>query len=480
MGVAAKGVSGSGYEGHYFWDTEVYMVPFLTLTSPEQARNALRYRSTHLEQARERARELSTKGALFPWRTINGEEASAYYAAGTAQYHIDADIAYAVGHYGAMTGDTEFMRFEGAQLLVETARMWADLGFWRVNEEETFEIHGVTGPDEYTTVVNNNTYTNVMARWNLRLAARHVRQLATDDPDAYARLAHAVDLADDEVDEWERCASGMKIPFDERLGIHPQDDAFVAKELWDLENTPQESYPLLLHYHPLVIYRFQVLKQADVVLALFLRGSEFTEEQKRADFEYYDPITTGDSSLSAVMQAIMAAEVGHQEMALEYFYAGLFVDIGDTHGNTADGVHIASTAGTWRGLVSGFGGLRDDEELLSFDPRLPRSWDHLNFVVSYLGSRLRVQLTRQAITFTVEDGHPVRLLRVRGRVPVGSEPVEVRLAHRGSTCRVWPAATRRWPAFGRHPDHCGRAARSRATHRADPRCLGAGSGRRFG
>ncbi len=431
MGVPAKGLTGDGYEGHYFWDTEVYMVPFLTLTSPEQARNALRYRSTHLEQARERARELSTKGALFPWRTINGEEASAYYAAGTAQYHIDADIAYAVGHYGAMTGDTEFMRFEGAQLLVETARMWADLGFWRVNEEETFEIHGVTGPDEYTTVVNNNTYTNVMARWNLGLAARHVRQLATDDPDAYARLAHAVDLADDEVDEWERCASGMKIPFDERLGIHPQDDAFVAKELWDLENTPQESYPLLLHYHPLVIYRFQVLKQADVVLALFLRGSEFTEEQKRADFEYYDPITTGDSSLSAVMQAIMAAEVGHQEMALEYFYAGLFVDIGDTHGNTADGVHIASTAGTWRGLVSGFGGLRDDEELLSFDPRLPRSWDHLNFVVSYLGSRLRVQLTRQAITFTVEDGHPVRL-RVRGvEYQVGSEPVEVRLAHQG-------------------------------------------------
>lgn len=431
MGIAAKGLTGDGYEGHYFWDTEVYMVPFLTLTSPEQARNALRFRSTHLDQARDRARELSTKGALFPWRTINGQEASAYYAAGTAQYHIDADVAYAVGHYGAMTGDDEFMNHEGAQLLVETARMWADLGFWRVNESEVFEIHGVTGPDEYTTVVNNNTYTNVMARWNLRLAARLVRHLAEHDPAAHQRLVHAVGLGTDEVDEWERCAEGMKIPFDERLGIHPQDDAFVAKELWDLENTPAESYPLLLHYHPLVIYRFQVLKQADVVLALFLRSSEFTNEEKRADFEYYDPITTGDSSLSAVMQSIMAAEVGHQEMALEYFHAGLFVDVGDTHGNTADGVHIASAAGVWRALVSGFGGLRDDEDLLNFDPRLPRAWQHLTFPLTYRGSRVKIEITRRQMRFTLECGEPIRV-RVRGvEYEVGEEPLEVSLAHQG-------------------------------------------------
>lgn len=236
------------------------------------------------------------------------------------------------GHYVAMTGDREFAYDEGAELLVETARMWVDLGFWRVNAVENFEIHGVTGPDEYTTVVNNNTYTNVMARWNLRLAIRVVRKLAAEDTQAYQRLVHTLNLREEEVANWEQCANGMKIPFDERLGIHPQDDAFVAKELWDLENTPEESYPLLLHYHPLVIYRFQVLKQADVVLALFLRSNEFSLEEKRADFEYYDPVTTGDSSLSAVMQAIVAAEVGHQDMALDYFYRGLFVDIGDTHG----------------------------------------------------------------------------------------------------------------------------------------------------
>lgn len=431
MGVPAKGLTGDGYEGHYFWDTEVYVVPFLTLTAPEQARNALRFRSMHIDQARDRARELSVKGALFPWRTINGEEASAYYAAGTAQYHIDADIAYALGHYGAMTADREFMDGEGVVVLVETARMWADLGFWRVSHGATFEIHGVTGPDEYTTVVNNNTYTNVMARWNLRLAARRVRELAVESPVAYDRLVRATGLEPGEVNEWERCADGMLIPFDERLGIHPQDDAFVVKELWDLENTPPDRYPLLLHHHPLVIYRFQVLKQADVVLALFLRSSEFTQEEKRADFEYYDPITTGDSSLSAVMQSIIAAEVGHQEMALEYFHAGLFVDIGNTHGNTSDGVHIASAAGTWRALVSGFGGLRDDDDLLNFDPRLPRSWDYLTFRLTYRGSRIKVHLTRRLITFTLEHGEPIRL-RVRGvEYEVGEVPVEVALAHQG-------------------------------------------------
>lgn len=431
MGVAAKGLTGDGYEGHYFWDTEIYLVPFLTLTQPLRARNLLRYRATHLGQAKDRARELSVSGALFPWRTINGEEASAYYAAGTAQYHIDADIAYAIGHYGAMTGDDEFLFGEGAAILIETARMWADLGFWRLGDDESFEIHGVTGPDEYTTVVNNNTYTNVMARWNLRLAASLVRRMRTDAPDQYERVVQAVGLVDGEVANWERCADGMKIPFDDRLGIHPQDDAFIAKEVWDLVNTPPESYPLLLHYHPLVIYRFQVLKQADVVLALFLRSSEFTASQKRADFEYYDPITTGDSSLSAVMQAIVAAEVGYQDMALDYFNAGLFVDLCDTHGNTSDGVHIASAAGVWRSLVCGFAGLRDDTEYLDFDPRLPREWSHIRYQLCYRESRIGVELTRRALTFTLLDGQPVPV-RVRGnKFTVGEQPLTVPLDHQG-------------------------------------------------
>ncbi|HRA25424.1 glycoside hydrolase family 65 protein, partial [Ornithinibacter sp.] len=258
LGVAAKGVTGSGYEGHYFWDTEVYVAPFLTYTRPELARNLMLFRSRMLPAARERAAEMSQRGALFPWRTINGEEASAYYAAGTAQVHIDADVAHALVQYVSATGDEELLVRHGLAILVETARLYADLGFWRSNGERSFHIHGVTGPDEYTTVVNNNLFTNVMARYNLEQAVSWVRWAQEHHADEYARLAHRLKVTEDEVTEWAACAAGMHIPFDEGLQIHPQDDFFLDREVWDLSQTPDELRPLLLHYHPLVIYRFQV------------------------------------------------------------------------------------------------------------------------------------------------------------------------------------------------------------------------------
>ncbi|GAB3820642.1 glycosyl hydrolase family 65 protein [Tessaracoccus terricola] len=448
MGIPAKGVTGSGYEGHYFWDSEVYLVPFLIYTNPVMARNALRFRVNILPQARERARVLSQDGALFPWRTINGEEASAYYAAGTAQFHIDADVAFAFSKYRDVTGDTRFMHRDGAAVLVETARLWADLGFWRTEADgtETFHIHGVTGPDEYTAVVNNNMYTNVMARGNLRAAVSLIRELERDDPVAFRRVNDHLELRPEEVVEWERCADAMVVLFDDTLGIHPQDEKFLSSELWDVANTPPDKYPLLLNYHPLVIYRFQVLKQADVVLALFLQGDQFTREEKRADFEYYDPITTGDSSLSGVVQSVIASEVGYQEMAMEYFLGGLFVDLADLHQNARDGVHIASAGGVWNALVYGFGGLRDYKGRITFDPRLPAEWPSMRFPLQIRGSRIRVLLERERISFTLENGGPVELA-VRGQeVVVASEtPVVVELADQGE---VLPSLDAKHPVTG--------------------------------
>ena len=452
LGIPAKGVTGSGYEGHYFWDTEIYLVPFLIYTAPRVARNTLRYRVGLLPQARERARELNQDGALFPWRTINGEEASAYYAAGTAQYHIDADVAHAFAKYRDVTGDVDFIYRDGVAVLVETARLWADLGFWRTEADgsQRFHIHGVTGPDEYTAVVNNNMFTNVMARANLRSAVNLVRELQDQDPMNWERLVHTLNLNEAEVVEWERCAKGMVIPFDETFGIHPQDEKFLFSELWDLENTPADKFPLLLHFHPLVIYRFQVLKQADVVLALFLQGDEFTLEEKRADFEYYDPITTGDSTLSGVVQSVIAAEVGYQDMAMQYFLTGLYVDLADLHANARDGVHIASTGGVWNALVFGFAGLRDYHGVISFDPRLPREWESMRFPLQIRGSRLRVMLERDSITFDVETGEAVEL-SVRGQqflIEPGVTTV-VPLAHQGEDL----------PSLrGRHPVTGGRRA----------------------
>lgn len=436
-GVPAKGVSGSGYSGHYFWDTEIYVLPFLTYTSPQWARNALRARVLMLPAARRRAAQLNEAGALFPWRTINGEEASAYYAAGTAQYHINADVSFALGKYVRATGDEEFLRREGIDIAIETARLWATLGFWRTSRVvadsadddgiDTFHIHGVTGPDEYTTVVNDNLYTNVMARYNLRYAAKVVREAQEADGEAFDRVVERTGLAPDEADGWERAADAMFIPFSESLGIHPQDSLFLEREVWDLAHTPADQRPLLLHFHPLVIYRFQVLKQADVVLALFLQGNHFTPEEKKADFDYYDPLTTGDSTLSAVVQSILAAEVGYQDLALRYFEQSLFVDLHDLHHNAADGVHVASAGGVWTALVCGFGGMRDYAGELSFDPRLPAGWPSLSFPLQWQGSELQITVTKDELRVHVRSGEPVSFT-VRGQAFIATRDADVVVA----------------------------------------------------
>ncbi|WP_311259568.1 glycosyl hydrolase family 65 protein [Microbacterium sp. WCS2018Hpa-9] len=441
-GVPAKGVSGSGYSGHYFWDTEIYVLPFLTYTSPQWARNALRARVLMLPAARRRAAQLNEAGALFPWRTINGEEASAYYAAGTAQYHINADVSFALGKYVRATGDEDFLRREGIDIAIETARLWATLGFWRTSRLvadtkdddgiETFHIHGVTGPDEYTTVVNDNLYTNVMARYNLRYAARVVREAQEANGEEFARVVERTGLAEGEAEGWERAADAMFIPFSERLGIHPQDSLFLEREVWDLAHTPKEQRPLLLHFHPLVIYRFQVLKQADVVLALFLQGNHFTPEEKKADFDYYDPLTTGDSTLSAVVQSILAAEVGYQDLALQYFRQSLFVDLHDLHHNAADGVHVASAGGVWTALVCGFGGMRDYAGELSFDPRLPADWPSLSYPLQWQGSALQITLTTDELRVRVLTGDPVPFtVRDAAYIATAEQEVVVPLADQG-------------------------------------------------
>ena len=299
----------------------------------------------------------------------------------------------------------------GAEILVETARLWEDLGFY--DTDGLFHIHGVTGPDEYTTVVNDNTFTNLMARLNLNFAAATVRELRDQRPEDYAALVHAVMLQPGEVESWERAAAAMHVPFDQERGIHPQDDAFLSRELWDLNSTPRDKFPLLLHFHPLVIYRHQVLKQADIVLAMFLLGNEFSEEQKRRNFEYYDPLTTGDSSLSACVQSIIAAEIGNERQALEYFDYALLMDLADVAGNASDGVHIASAAGVWSSLVFGFGGVRDFDGQLSFAPALPQGWTELAFSLRFCDRQIRIQLTHDEERYVVDEGVPLEVT-IRG------------------------------------------------------------------
>ena len=408
-GVPSKGLTGAGYDGHYFWDMEIYLMPFLIYTSPTIAENLLKFRYSMLDKAREYARRLNQKGAMFPWRTINGEEASAYYAAGTAQYHINADIAYALRKYVNVTGDHGFVSKYGAEILIETARLWSDLGFYSNSGGEKFEIHGVTGPDEYNAVVNNNTYTNLMARENLRLAAVTIEKLRETEPDLFKSLAHRTDLRISEIKDWKKAARHMYVPYDKKLGIHPQDNYFLEKEKWDFENIPEDKYPILLHYHPLVIYRHGVVKQSDLVLAMFLLEKEFSQEEQRRNFDYYDPLTTGDSSLSACIQGTVAAKVRRMDKAMEYAENAVFMDLGDMGRNTVDGCHIASMGGTWMMFVFGFAGLANTGKNPEFSPSLPEEMLRLSFSVTILGNLIEVDLNHSETSYTLKKGDGIAL-----------------------------------------------------------------------
>lgn len=396
--IPAKGLTGPGYDGHTFWDTEIFVLPMLTLTLPSGTADALRWRYSILEQARERARQLGLRGAAFPWRTIGGEECSGYWPASTAAFHINADIAHAVVHYIGATGDTAFEEEVGLALLVETARLWRSLGY--DDAVGRFRIDGITGPDEYSALADNNVYTNLMAQHNLRSAAEAVKR--------HPGAARALGVDTGEATSWRDAAEKMLIPYDERLGVTPQDETFTEHEVWDFAGTRPDQYPLFLHFPYFDLYRKQVVKQADLVLAMQLCSDAFTAEQKARNFAYYEPLTVRDSSLSAATQAVLAAEVGQLQLAYDYLGEAALMDLDDLEHNTRDGLHMASLAGSWTALVAGFGGLRSHDGSLSFAPRLPEGIVRLAFHILFGGRRLRVEVRATEATYYLLDGSPLK------------------------------------------------------------------------
>jgi alpha,alpha-trehalose phosphorylase len=414
--IAAKGLTGPGYDGHTFWDTEMFVLPVLTYTAAHAAADALRWRAQTLDLARERASTLGLKGATFPWRTIRGQECSSYWPAGTGAFHINADIADAVMRYMAATEDEEFERETGLELLVETARLWRSLGHHDAGGH--FRIDGVTGPDEYSAVADNNVYTNLMAQRNLHGAA--------DAAERHPRRAAALGVDEEELASWRDAANALVIPYDEALEVHPQAEAFTSHQVWDFAATSPEQYPLLLHFPYFDLYRKQVVKQADLVLALLACGDSFSAEEKVRDFEYYEPLTVRDSSLSACVQAVIAAEVGHLDLAYDYFAEAALMDLGDLEHNTSDGIHIASVAGTWIAAVCGFGGMRDHGGQLNFSPRLPSALTRLKFRLMFRGRNLLVEVNHEHASYSLLEGQPLELGHHGERVTVSAEePLEL-------------------------------------------------------
>jgi alpha,alpha-trehalose phosphorylase len=443
--IPAKGLTGPGYDGHAFWDTETFVLPLLTYTVPDAARNALQWRHSTLDKARRRAAQLGQAGAAFPWRSINGEECSGYWPAGTAAFHVNADVADATARYLAATGDKDFEASCGLEILVETARLWSSLGHHDAHGR--FRIDGVTGPDEYTAIVDNNTYTNLMAQRNLREAATRC--------ELRPELARELGVDEEETARWRDAADRMVVPWDDTLQVHPQSEGFTRHAYWDFPGTPPEHYPLLLHYPYFDLYRKQVVKQADLVLAMWLRGDAFTPEQKARNVAYYEALTVRDSSLSSCVQAVLNAEVGHLELAYDYFAEAALADLHDLYRNVHQGLHIASLAGAWIAAVVGFGGMRDHGGRLSFAPRLPPELSRIAFRMCFAGSRICVTIRRDEATYHLQRGEPLHTAHHGRPITLTTgEPVTLSIppAPRNGTPRQpagrEPARRRPFPASG--------------------------------
>ena len=411
--IAAKGLTGPGYDGHTFWDTETFVLPVLTYTQPEAAANALRWRHMVLPEARQRAADLGLAGAAYPWRTIRGQECSGYWPAGTAAFHVNADIADAALRYVDATEDLSFERDTASELLVETARLWRSLGHYDLKGQ--FRIDGVTGPDEYSATADNNVYTNLMAQQNLRAAA--------DACVKYQDCAMRLGVTVRELAEWRAAATAMTIPYDAERAIHQQHENFTEHAEWNFADTPPDKYPLLLHYPYFELYRKQVIKQADLVLALHLRGDAFTPEQKARNFAYYEALTVRDSSLSAGTQAVLAAETGHLELAHDYLAEAALTDLRDRHHNTRDGLHMAALAGVWTAAVAGFGGMRAAAGKLSFRPQLPGGITRLAFRMRYRGRTLRLTISRDEAMYELLDGKPFVITHHGEQMLLADRPV---------------------------------------------------------
>ncbi|KRK79216.1 maltose phosphorylase [Companilactobacillus nodensis DSM 19682 = JCM 14932 = NBRC 107160] len=419
--LAAKGLSGTGYEGHYFWDTETYALPYFSYTSPKIARRILKYRYSTLPQAKKRAAELGVKnGALFAWRTINGEEASAFFPAGTAQYHIDADIAYAVDLYWKSSGDFDFIEKYGFPIILETARFWASFGNWNGDK---FEFWSVTGPDEYTALVNNNYYTNRMAKHNLALAKKYADMLVK---------IHDVDLTQygtniDEILNLNQISKSVYLPFDKEKEINAQDDSFLSKPLWPFDEVPKDNYPLLLHYHPLTIYRYQVAKQADAILAEYLFPDEISDEQLNREYDYYNAVTTHDSSLSKSIFGIIASRLGKPSVAFEAFQESAFTDLLNKHGNTEDGLHVANLGGSWLSIVSGFSGLKLYDDKISIENHVPEQIQGFTYHIMYKNSLLKITLNHDFSKVKLMNEIPAQVELCGTEVILNKDKAEIKI-----------------------------------------------------
>lgn len=413
LNIGPKGFTGEKYGGSTYWDTEAYCIPFYLSTADQHvARNLLIYRYKHLEKAIENAQKLGFKNgaALYPMVTINGEECHNEWEITFEEIHRNGAIAYAIFNYIRYTGDKSYLVEYGLEVLIGIARFWAQRVHFS-QKRKKYVIHGVTGPNEYENNVNNNWYTNYIAVWCLDYTAESVNFVKKRDPKTYEILVKKLKFDEaEEVRQWKKIAGGMYFPQDEKLGILVQHDGFLDKDLLTTADLDPKERPINQHWSWDRILRSVFIKQADVLQGLYTFEDQFDLETIRRNFDFYEPRTVHESSLSPCVHAILAARLGKKDRAYQLYLQTARLDLDDYNNDTADGCHITSMAGTWMAVVKGFGGLKIVKDSLSFDPVLPDKWKSLSFKIRWRGHTIETKVTPSGVIFFNHSDKPLEVV----------------------------------------------------------------------
>lgn len=408
--ISANGLMGIGYCGQTFWDTELFIQPMYNYTDPSVTKSLIEYRYMLLDKARERARQMDDSGALFAWNTINGEECGHVFEASTAQYHINCDVYYSIYRYYEATGDEDFLVNTCAEILFEISKCMAHRGAFVPLKGNKFCINVVCGPDEYTPVVDNNTYTNYLTRKQLYFTLEVAELLREKYPDKYRCLLAKCDVDDEEMNLWQRAADNMYIGYNKELDIFTQDDQFLYRDPVDIEWLAEHKYPLLFNLHPLNLWRYQVCKQADLVFLTYIFGNEFDDGMKKRIYDYYEPRTIHDSSLSSSIHSIVACDIGYYDQAYGYLKQACRMDLDNYNKNVGEGIHAACSGGAYQMLVNGYAGLRVYDGKLHFRPFVDAKWNSLSFRIKFRGCAVRVKAERSATSYTLEEGEEITVM----------------------------------------------------------------------
>ena len=407
--ISANGLTGTAYSGHTFWDTEIFMMPMFLYSHPEIVKQLLKYRYNILPKAKERASQMDDVGALFSWNSINGEECGHVFEAVTAQYHINVDIFYAIYKYYEATGDDEFIDEYGLEILLETSKCMAHRGSFIDRKGGKFCINCICGPDEYNPIVDNNLYTNFLTKKQMEFTLQMVEKMQARKPEALKALLAKCEIDETELALFKKVADNMYLPYDKENEIYMQDDNFIYKDPIDIDSIPVTKLPLLTNLHPLNLWRYQVCKQADIVLLMFLCSNEFTPEMRRKVFDFYEPRTIHDSSLSAGIHSIVACDIGSTEEAYGYLKQACRMDLDNVNRNTWAGIHAACMGSCYMMIVNGYAGMRVYDNALHFKPYIPENWQGYTFKVVFQGSTVEVKITAEKTTYQLLSGSSVSL-----------------------------------------------------------------------